>query len=77
MLFACSCSHHLAESDFLNLLAAAVAKEGGLAHLIYRGGQAQDHPVLLSMPETAYLKCLGLRKGGRSVKQSRMGASGI
>jgi 23S rRNA (cytosine1962-C5)-methyltransferase len=62
VLFACSCSHHLAESDFLNLLAEAVAKEQGLAHLIYRGSQAEDHPVLLSMPETSYLKCLGLRK---------------
>ena len=62
VLFACSCSHHLAENDFLNLLAEAVAKEHGLAHLIYRGGQAEDHPVLLSMPETAYLKCLGIRK---------------
>lgn len=62
VLFACSCSHHLAESDFLNLLAEAVAKEHGLAHLIYRGGPAEDHPVLLSMPETSYLKCLGIRK---------------
>jgi 23S rRNA (cytosine1962-C5)-methyltransferase len=62
IMFTCSCSHHLAESDFLSLLAAAVEKEGGLAHIIYRGGQAKDHPVLLSMPETAYLKCVGLRK---------------
>ncbi len=62
LLITCSCSHHLSESDFLNLLAAAVEKEGGWAHIIYRGGQAQDHPVLLSMPETAYLKCIGLRK---------------
>ena len=62
LLLACSCSHHLAESDFLNRSAEAVAKERGLAHLIYRGGQSQDHPVLLSMPETGYLKCLGLRK---------------
>ncbi|RPJ73899.1 MAG: class I SAM-dependent rRNA methyltransferase [Desulfobacteraceae bacterium] len=62
LLFTCSCSHHLAENDFLNLLAAAVEKEGGWAHIIHRGGQAMDHPVLLSMPETAYLKCVGLRK---------------
>jgi 23S rRNA (cytosine1962-C5)-methyltransferase len=61
-LFICSCSHLLSESDFLNLLAEAVAKERSLAHLIYRGGQPQDHPVLLSMPETSYLKCLGLQK---------------
>jgi 23S rRNA (cytosine1962-C5)-methyltransferase len=62
ILFTCSCSHHVAESDFLGLLAAAVEQEAGLAHVIYRGHQALDHPVLLSMPETAYLKCVGLRK---------------
>ncbi len=62
ILFACSCSHHLAETDLLDLLAGAVAREGGAAHVIDRGQQAQDHPVLLSMPETAYLKCVGLRK---------------
>jgi 23S rRNA (cytosine1962-C5)-methyltransferase len=62
LLFTCSCSHHVSEIDFLNLLSAAVEKENGLAHVVYRGGQAQDHPVLLSMPETVYLKCVGLRK---------------
>jgi 23S rRNA (cytosine1962-C5)-methyltransferase len=62
ILFACSCSHHLGETDLLDLLAGAVAREGGAAHVIDRGRQAQDHPVLLSMPETAYLKCIGLRK---------------
>jgi 23S rRNA (cytosine1962-C5)-methyltransferase len=62
VLFASSCSHHLAESDFGSLLTAAVEKEGGMAHVVYRGGQAEDHPVLLSMPETAYLKCIGLRR---------------
>jgi 23S rRNA (cytosine1962-C5)-methyltransferase len=62
LLFTCSCSYHLAEADFIGLLAAAVAREQGLAQVVYRGGQAQDHPVLLSMPETAYLKCVGLQK---------------
>jgi 23S rRNA (cytosine1962-C5)-methyltransferase len=62
LLFTCSCSHHVSESDFLDLLSAAVQKESGLAHIVYRGGQALDHPVLLSMPETAYLKCVGLLK---------------
>jgi 23S rRNA (cytosine1962-C5)-methyltransferase len=62
LLFTCSCSHHLAEGDFIGLLAAAVAREEGLAQVVYRGGQAHDHPVLLSMPESAYLKCVGLVK---------------
>lgn len=62
VLFSCSCSHLLAEADFMGLLAQAVAKESGLAQVVYRGCQPADHPVLLSMPETAYLKCIGLRK---------------
>jgi len=62
LLFTCSCSHHLAEMDFLRMLAAALARERGLAQVVYRGGQAPDHPALLSMPETAYLKCVGLQK---------------
>lgn len=62
LLLTCSCSYHLGEGDFLQLLSAAVAKEGGLAHVVFRGGQAADHPILLSMPETRYLKCIGLKK---------------
>lgn len=61
LLITCSCSYHLSEENFLELLTTAVAKEKGLAHMVYRGGQAADHPVLLSMPETRYLKCVGLR----------------
>lgn len=62
VLLSCSCSFHLAEPDFVDLLKNAVGKEKGMARMIYRGGQASDHPVLLSMPETRYLKCVGLQK---------------
>ncbi len=62
VLFACSCSYHVSEADLLNLLSEAVGREGGAAHVVHRGMQAADHPVLLSMPETCYLKCVGLRK---------------
>lgn len=61
-LFLCSCSYHVSEEDFTEIVRNAVGKEGALAHLSYRGSQADDHPVLLSMPETRYLKCLGLRR---------------
>jgi 23S rRNA (cytosine1962-C5)-methyltransferase len=62
LLITCSCSFHLDEADFLSIVRTAVAREKGHAHVVYRGGQADDHPVLLSMPETRYLKCLALRK---------------
>lgn len=62
LLLSCSCSYHLGEGDFFQLLSGAVAKESGLAHVVFRGGQSTDHPILLSMPETRYLKCIGLKK---------------
>jgi 23S rRNA (cytosine1962-C5)-methyltransferase len=52
----------LSEPDFLDLLRDSVGREPGLAHLVYRGRQGADHPMLLSMPETRYLKCVGLQK---------------
>ncbi|MEJ5360289.1 MAG: class I SAM-dependent rRNA methyltransferase [Desulfobacterales bacterium] len=62
LLVACSCSRLVAENEFLAILADACRREGDAAHVAFRGMQAPDHPVLLSMPETAYLKCIGLRK---------------
>jgi 23S rRNA (cytosine1962-C5)-methyltransferase len=62
VLLTCSCSHLLSEEAFLSILHRAVAREEGRAAIIYRGGQPEDHPVLLSMPETAYLKCVALEK---------------
>ncbi len=62
LLITCSCSHLLSPEAFLALLGRAVALEGGMAQVIHRGGQAGDHPLLLSMPETGYLKCAGLRR---------------
>ncbi len=62
LLITCSCSHLLSPEEFLVLLGRAVAQEEGMAQVVYRGGQAGDHPLLLSMPETGYLKCTGLRR---------------
>jgi len=62
VLVSCSCSFHVSESDFMEMLGTAVSKEKSLAHVAFRGGQASDHPVLLSMPETRYLKCVALKR---------------
>jgi len=58
VLVTCSCSHHLHESHFLELITAAAADARRMVTLLERRGQAPDHPVLLGAPETAYLKCL-------------------
>ncbi|MBI2678252.1 MAG: class I SAM-dependent rRNA methyltransferase [Candidatus Koribacter versatilis] len=58
VLVTCSCSHHVSEADFLAMLAAAAADAHRNLRLIEKRGAAQDHPMLLSVPETAYLKCV-------------------
>jgi 23S rRNA (cytosine1962-C5)-methyltransferase len=63
VLITSSCSYHMSEDAFLNVLADAAADAGRNAQLIEKRTQARDHPVLISMPETHYLKCMILRVG--------------
>jgi 23S rRNA (cytosine1962-C5)-methyltransferase len=51
-----SCSHHASEEDFLQSVHQAALAEGVNLRMIYRNSQPFDHPVLLAMPETGYLK---------------------
>jgi 23S rRNA (cytosine1962-C5)-methyltransferase len=57
-LVTCSCSYHVTEPLFLQLLAEAATDARKNIAVIERRTQAQDHPILLTMPETHYLKCL-------------------
>lgn len=57
VLVSSSCSHHLPAEEFMAALRRAAADTGRTVRLLEFRGQARDHPVLLSMPETAYLKC--------------------
>jgi 23S rRNA (cytosine1962-C5)-methyltransferase len=56
-----SCSYHLSEADFFELLAGAAGDAHRYVQVIERRGQASDHPILASMPETHYLKFFLLR----------------
>ena len=51
-----SCSHHVSEEDFLQAVHQAALAAGCQLRLIYKNSQPFDHPVLLAMPETSYLK---------------------
>ena len=57
VLITCSCSFHVSEADFLDMLGSAAADAGRRVRILEKRGQAQDHPILLNVPETAYLKC--------------------
>ncbi len=58
ILVSCSCSHHMSEAALLSVIAAASQETNRSLRVLERRGQSQDHPVLLAVPETAYLKCL-------------------
>ena len=60
-LITSTCSYHMSEDEFLNVLAEAAADARRSAQILERRMQARDHPVLVSMPETHYLKCMILR----------------
>jgi 23S rRNA (cytosine1962-C5)-methyltransferase len=58
ILVTCSCSYHVGQGDFLQMLADAARDARRTLRLTEVRGQAKDHPTLLNVPETAYLKCL-------------------
>ena len=57
ILITCTCSHHVSEAIFAEMLAEAAQDAGCWARVVERRIQATDHPVLLTVPETLYLKC--------------------
>jgi 23S rRNA (cytosine1962-C5)-methyltransferase len=61
-LVTCSCSYHVHEAELEEILAAAAADAGATVTVVEKRRQARDHPVVLGVPETYYLKCFVLRK---------------
>ncbi len=57
-LMTCSCSYHVTEPLFLQILAEAANDAKRNVVVVERRTQAKDHPIVLTMPETHYLKCL-------------------
>jgi len=58
VLITCSCSHHVSEGAFLGMIAEAALDAGRTLRVLDRRTQSLDHPILLTVPETHYLKCL-------------------
>ncbi len=57
-LVTCSCSHHVSEAMLFEAVSEAARDARRSLRVLERRVQAQDHPVLLTVPETLYLKCL-------------------
>jgi 23S rRNA (cytosine1962-C5)-methyltransferase len=66
VLVTCSCSHHMGEADLLGVIAEAAVETRRDLRVIERRTQAADHPILLTVPETHYLKCLILEDAAYS-----------
>jgi 23S rRNA (cytosine1962-C5)-methyltransferase len=62
-LVTCSCSHHVPLAEFTEVFAAAASDAGRRVQVLEMRGAAPDHPAVLTLPETSYLKCLICRVG--------------
>ena len=58
ILVTCSCSFHVGEGEFQAMLGSAAADAGRRVRILEERRQSLDHPILLNVPETAYLKCV-------------------
>jgi 23S rRNA (cytosine1962-C5)-methyltransferase len=61
-LVTCSCSYHVSEADFADVIASAAVDAHAEVVVVEKRMQARDHPVLITVPETYYLKCFILRR---------------
>jgi 23S rRNA (cytosine1962-C5)-methyltransferase len=60
ILVTCSCSYHVSPADFLGVVAQAARDMHRNLRIVENRTQAKDHPILLTVSETAYLKCIVL-----------------
>ncbi|HEV2729835.1 MAG TPA: class I SAM-dependent methyltransferase, partial [Terriglobales bacterium] len=58
VLVTCSCSYHVSPAQFLEIIASAAGDVHRNIRVLENRTQAKDHPMLLNVPETAYLKCV-------------------
>ncbi|HEU4434568.1 MAG TPA: class I SAM-dependent rRNA methyltransferase [Pyrinomonadaceae bacterium] len=58
VLVTCTCSYHVSEELFVEVLTRAAIDAHRRLHIVEKRMQATDHPVLITMPETYYLKCV-------------------
>jgi len=58
VLISCTCSYHMSEQMFLEIIADASIDARRRVQIVEKRGQSSDHPVLLGVPETHYLKCI-------------------
>ncbi len=58
ILVTCSCSYHVSQTEFADVVTQAARDMHRNLRVLENRTQAKDHPILLAVPETAYLKCM-------------------
>ncbi len=58
IMVTCSCSYHVSPTEFLEVVGSAAQDSHRIVRVMENLTQAKDHPILLTVPETAYLKCI-------------------
>ena len=58
ILVTCTCSYHMSEEMFVNVIREAAKDAHRKLQVVEKRMQSSDHPVIISMPETYYLKCV-------------------
>lgn len=58
ILVTCSCSYHVSAAEFLGMMAESARDVHKSLRILENRTQSRDHPILLNVPETAYLKCV-------------------
>ena len=61
-LITCSCSYNVGEAAFVDVVSSAASDAHATVTMVEKRTQGRDHPILINVPETYYLKCLVLRK---------------
>jgi 23S rRNA (cytosine1962-C5)-methyltransferase len=61
-LVSCSCSYNVSEAMFADVIASAIVDARAEVAVVEKRMQSRDHPVLMTVPETYYLKCFVLRR---------------
>ena len=57
-LVTCTCSYHMSEGMFLEVITESAADARRRLQIVERRTQSRDHPILVGVPETLYLKCV-------------------
>jgi 23S rRNA (cytosine1962-C5)-methyltransferase len=58
LLITCSCSYYVSASDLMEVVSSAAQDSHRIVRILENRGQSKDHPTVIGIPETAYLKCL-------------------